>query len=51
MALASLGALIAMTVISASTGSMQRDFAKEWAESIRVKRKKPLGEGAAANSR
>jgi len=25
---------------------MQRDFAQEWAESIRVKRKKPLGEGA-----
>ena len=26
---------------------MQRDFAQEWAESIRVKRKKPLGEEAA----
>ena len=24
----------------------QRDFAREWAESIRVKRRKPLGEEA-----
>src|SRR6187431_2826649 len=43
MALASLGALIAMTVIYVINRQMQRDFANEWAESIRVKRKKPLG--------
>jgi len=27
---------------------LQRDFANEWAESIRVKRKKPLGEAGIA---
>jgi putative membrane protein len=46
MALASLGALIAMTVTALINRHMQRDFAREWAESIRVKRKKPLGEEA-----
>ena len=44
MALASLGALIAMVVAALINRHMQRDFAREWAESIRVKRKKPLGE-------
>jgi putative membrane protein len=44
MALASLGALIAMTVAYVINRNMQRDFAAEWAESIRVKRRKPLGE-------
>jgi putative membrane protein len=46
MALASLGALIAMFVTAMINRYMQRDFANEWAESIRVKRRKPLGEGA-----
>jgi len=46
MALASLGALIAMVVTAMINRHMQRDFAGEWAESIRVKRKKPLGEEA-----
>jgi putative membrane protein len=46
MALASLGALIAMTATAFINGRMQRDFAREWAESIRVKRKTPLGETA-----
>jgi len=50
MALASLGALIAMTITVFINRGMQRDFANEWAESIRVKRKKPLGEGAADKS-
>ena len=50
MALASLGALIAMLLTALINRHMQRDFANEWAESIRVKRKKPLGEGAAAKS-
>ena len=44
MALASLGALISMLVTAAVNRRMQRDFAQEWAESIRVKRRKPLGE-------
>jgi putative membrane protein len=48
MALASLGALIAMTVTAMINRHMQRDFAHEWAESIRVKRKRPLGEAGAA---
>jgi len=48
MALASLGALIAMFVTALINRRMQRDFAYEWAESIRVKRRKPLGEGATA---
>jgi putative membrane protein len=48
MALASLGALIAMTITALINRRMQRDFAGEWAESIRVKRKRPLGEGSAA---
>jgi len=46
MALASLGALIAMTITYIVNRNMQRDFAAEWAESIRVKRRKPLGEEA-----
>ena len=50
MALASLGALIAMIVTALINRHMQRDFAGEWAESIRVKRKKPLGEEAIVRS-
>ena len=50
MALASLGALIAMVVTALINRHMQRDFAGEWAESIRVKRKKPLGEEAIVKS-
>jgi putative membrane protein len=46
MALASLGALIAMSITALINAKMQRDFAAEWAESIRVKRIKPLGEEA-----
>jgi putative membrane protein len=44
MALASLGAVIAMTVTACINLYLQRDFAQEWAESLRVKRKTPLGE-------
>jgi putative membrane protein len=51
MALASIGALIAMTVTAFINRRMQRDFAREWAESIRVKRKHPLGEDALGNAR
>ena len=44
MALASLGALIAMSITAAINWRFQRDFAREWAESLRVKHKAPLGE-------
>lgn len=48
MALASLGALIAMGITVAINLSLQRDFAREWAESLRVKKTEPLGETAIA---
>jgi len=46
MALASLGALIAMLVTAAINWKWKRDFAIELAESLRVKRRRPLGEDA-----
>jgi putative membrane protein len=48
MALASLGAIIAMGITLAINVALQRDFAKEWAESFRVKDPEPLGEEAIA---
>jgi putative membrane protein len=48
MALASLGALIAMLITFAINRKLQRDFAHEWAESLRVKGKHPLGEDEVA---
>lgn len=50
MALASLGALIAMGIAFAVNARYQRDFAHEWVESLRVKHKRPLGENAFAAS-
>jgi putative membrane protein len=44
MALASLGALLAMVITALINRRLQRDFAFEWAESIRIKRKRPIGE-------
>ncbi len=44
MALASLGALIAMTLIALITWHYKRDFAREFGESLRVKSAAPLGE-------
>ncbi len=44
MALASLGALTAMTFTALLNIYLQRDFAREWAESLRVKHTEPLGE-------
>ncbi len=44
--LATLGAMIALAAVAALNGRLQRDFAREWAESLRVKRKAPLGEDA-----
>lgn len=44
MALASLGAVIAMGITATINWRLQRDFAREWIESLRVKHKAPLGE-------
>ena len=44
MALASLGAAIAMAITAALNWYFQRDFAAEWTESLRVKDQVPLGE-------
>ncbi len=44
MALASLGALVAMIVTACVNARFDRDFAREWRESLRVKRPAPLGE-------
>ncbi len=44
MALASLGALIAMLVTAGLNYYLQRDFAREWVDSVKVRRKEPLGE-------
>jgi putative membrane protein len=44
MALASLGALITMTVTAIVNARSQRDFAREWVESLRVHSAQPLGE-------
>ncbi len=46
MTLAALGALIAMGVTAIINLRLQRDFAREWAESLRVKQRSPLGEAA-----
>ncbi len=48
MALASLGALIAMSLTAAINVWLQRDFAREWTESLRAKDTRPLGEEALA---
>ncbi len=44
MALASLGAAIAMMVTAAINAYIQRDFAQEWSQSMRIKHRRPLGE-------
>ena len=44
MAFASLGALIAMLITARINFRVQRDFADEWNESLRVKDRRPLGE-------
>ena len=48
MALASLGALIAMLITASLNAALQRDFALEFADSLRVKDRRPLGEDAIA---
>ncbi len=44
MALASLGALLTMFFTAFLNIYLQRDFAREWAESLRIKHPTPLGE-------
>ena len=44
MALAGLGAAIAMTATLLVNRRLQRDFNREWAESLRIKHALPLGE-------
>jgi putative membrane protein len=44
MALASLGAVVAMVINAAVNWRLQRDFAREWVKSFRVKQQAPLGE-------
>jgi len=44
--LATLGALFASVVIAIVHSTVDRDFAREWAESLTVKRPEPLGEVA-----
>ncbi len=44
MALASVGAVIAMSFTANLNMYLQRDFAHEWAESLRIKQPSPLGE-------
>jgi putative membrane protein len=44
MVLASLGAVVTMCITAAINWRLQRDFAREWAESLRVKGKAPHGE-------
>lgn len=48
MALASCGALISMCVTAAINWHLQRDFAREWAESLKIKDAGPMGEEAIA---
>lgn len=44
MLLATIGAAIALTIAALVHRSLDRDFQREWAESLRVHRKRPLGE-------
>jgi len=50
MALASLGAVVAMSVTAAIHARIKRDFAGEWNESLRIKSRQPLGEVAIAKA-
>lgn len=44
VALAALGAILAMAIAATINFRLQRDFAREWIESLRVKHPLPLGE-------
>ncbi|MBP6506092.1 MAG: DUF2238 domain-containing protein [Opitutaceae bacterium] len=51
MALASLGALLAMLITAAINARCQRDFAREFLDSLKLKPTAPLGEEALARMR
>ena len=44
MLLAGIGALLAMLITVALNAGLQRDFAREWSESLKIKDPQPLGE-------
>jgi putative membrane protein len=44
MACATAGAIIAILIILCANMYLKRDFARDWNESLRVKRRRPLGE-------
>jgi len=44
MALASFGALIAMLITLCLNLYVQKNFAREWSRSLRIKHPQPLGE-------
>ena len=48
MALAAIGGIVAVLAMAAINRQFQRDFARTWAESLRVKHPEPLGEEALA---
>lgn len=48
MALAGLGALTAMLITAAINHRLQRDFAREWSDSLEVKDRRPYGEAEIA---
>jgi putative membrane protein len=50
MLLATIGAAIALTVAAIVHRALDRDFQREWAESLRVKDPRPLGEEAIARA-
>jgi len=51
MLFASIGALIAMLITAGVNWRLKKDFAREWAESLRVKHPLPLGEDEIARLR
>jgi putative membrane protein len=51
MALAALGAVVAMAITAALNARWQRDFAQEWSESLRIKDHRPYGEEELARLR
>lgn len=48
MACAGFGALLAMLITAALNAWLQRDFAREWSESLRIKDARPYGENEIA---
>jgi len=44
MALAGSGALLAMLITAAINRALQRDFARDWSNSLKVKDSRPYGE-------